>query len=169
MQYSVLAVVWRIIVVLLCNSRISFHRHLLLLQATRNQATLSAGSLFLTIPLWTQEGLAAEQVKRFEIDELCRKHLEKRDEELAKMQQTGNLLEKAWHYRNAAEAVERYYITSPSTKHHVPNGEDAIPIQGGYFLSNKGIAWTKTGPQRIQVGEVTLRPSADSETDALGI
>lgn len=110
----------------------------------RNQATLTRGVVYLSFPVWTAEGLIDMQARKVDVMTRGEALLSDRDAELAKMQETDNILMKALHYRNAAEAVERFSLTGYHRfKEEVPDQEDVMPIHGGLLLTTKGTVWTK--------------------------
>lgn len=75
--------------------------------ATRNEATLEKGSLFVSFPVWKQDRLVEMQTRKAECELAAMVHLQERDAEIEKLKAANNILVKAWHYRNAAAAVEK--------------------------------------------------------------
>jgi hypothetical protein len=118
--------------------------------ATRNDATLPKGRVYLSFPIWTKETLEHMQNEKERILNLANLALAEKDEELAKMQQTGNLLMKALHYRNAYAAAEKYFMQPVSRMKLVPSKDEVIPFQDDLLVTTTGTVWTKSFPNGKQ-------------------
>ena len=79
--------------------------------AKRNGANLPAGRLYISFPVWEQEGLAVRQAEKFNAEARAKEYAQERDEELEKYATETNLIKKAMHYRNAVAAVEKIDFT----------------------------------------------------------
>jgi hypothetical protein len=118
--------------------------------AKRNDAMLPKGKVYLSFPIWTKETLEQMQAEKERIMKLANQALAEKDEELAKMQETGNLLMKALHYRNAYAAAERYFMHPVSRMKLVPSKDEVIPFQDDLLVTTTGTVWTKTFPNGKQ-------------------
>lgn len=112
-------------------------------EVRRNDASLPAGRLYLSFPVWTKNSLADAQRIKLDVESRARKHMQDTQDELKKMESTNNPFRKAIHFRNAAEAMENYQKTSLSRVEQVPLNTDVIPIQNNLLLATKGFAWSK--------------------------
>lgn len=112
-------------------------------EVRRNDASLPAGRLYLSFPVWTKNGLEDAQRIKLDVESRARKHKQDTQDELKKMESTNNPLTKALHFRNAAEAIEKYQQTTLSRVEQVPLNEDVMPIQNNLVLATKGLAWSK--------------------------
>lgn len=108
----------------------------------RGEAVLPQGPIYLSFPVWTHESLATMQARKLDVVTRGDLLLKERDDELAKMQQTDNLFAKALHYRNAAEAVERFSLTGyHKYKSEIPESNQVLSIGRGLLMNREGIAW----------------------------
>jgi hypothetical protein len=137
--------------------------------ASRNSASLPAGLVYLTFPVWTAEVLEDYQTRKEAVERAAAEHLAKRDEELMKMQQTNNWFAKAMHYRNAAAEVELWSLQPLAAMARVPAKGDAFKVAENLFLSKKGTVWTseKAGaswfgaaPKKAVIGTAILNEPA---------
>jgi hypothetical protein len=124
----------------------------------RNDAVLSKGRLFMSFPIWTREGLDEKQEYKRTYERMAKEHKSEFDQQVAKMTATGNLLMKAWHFRNAAAAHEKHGLIPLREIAQIPLNDEIIPLEGGLFLSNKGLVWSKDGTH--QFGQTVLLGSA---------
>jgi hypothetical protein len=117
-------------------------------------ATIPAGSIYLSFPIWKRSDLTAYQSRKAEVLAAAAKYLQLRDDELLKMQMTNNFLMKALHYRNAAAAVERYSLYPVHTmSSKVPDDTDVMPINetGDLLLTKVGTIWTNKKNKNNQI------------------
>lgn len=112
---------------------------------TRNDAKLSTGRVYLSFPLWTQEGLNEAQIEKERVLNQAKQFMDEKKEELAKFQTTNNPIMKALHYRNAAQAIEKYTMIPVNKVKVVPSDEEVIPIEDNLLLTTKGLIWFKEG------------------------
>jgi hypothetical protein len=112
----------------------------------RGDATLPKGQLYLSLPIWTRDGLAEKQALKAEkIAEAEQYKIEQADD-IAKMQATSNPLMKALHYRNAVSAYEKMSMSGvKGLMESVPDSEDVMPIGNDLLMCTKGTVWTKDG------------------------
>ena len=117
----------------------------------RNDATLPKGKVYISFNAWTSEGLKKAQNKKERSSERGNAALKKKDEEIAKMADTNNLLQKALHYYNAVRAAEEYYMEPNTKMKSIPSTEEVVHFEGDLFVSTKGHVWTKNLPLGKQV------------------
>jgi hypothetical protein len=125
---------------------------------TRNDATLPKGRIYLSFPVWTKDTLAFARTEKDRILARAKECIDDKNAEMAKMQATGNFLEKAWHYRNAYAAAEQYSLQPLRNVEMVPDKDEVIALQDDLFLTTKGTVWSKVLPRGKQVllGSATL-------------
>lgn len=135
--------------------------------AKRNNARLPQGAMYLSFPVWTQEGLAQRQAQRYEAEQRAKEHAKERDDELMMMQKESNLFKKALHYRNAAAALEKIDLTGVRLMTNIPSSEEVIPIADGLLMNIKGSVWNKDksflGGKHVLLGTAVLSPLVDEE------
>jgi hypothetical protein len=124
----------------------------------RNDATLPKGKIYLSFPVWTKDTLAFARIEKDIILARAKKCIDNKNEEVAKMQATSNILEKAWYYRNAVAAAEQYWLQPLKKLETVPNKDEVIALQDDLFLTTKGTVWSKVLPRgkQILLGSATL-------------
>jgi len=111
--------------------------------AVRNKSVLKKGRIYLSFPLWTAATLSEYQERKIAVNAAAAQNLKVRDEQLQKMQNTDNLLQKALHYRNAFAAVEEYSMQPVARMAKVPDNDSVIKISDDLILTKVGTAWTK--------------------------
>jgi hypothetical protein len=120
-------------------------------EVKRNEAILPKGKIYITFPVWTKETLEQMQLQKGKIMGLANEALAEKDAELAKMQATGNILQKALHYRNAYAAAEKYFIQPKKQFESVPSKDEVVAFQDDLLVTTKGTVWTKSLPNGKQV------------------
>jgi hypothetical protein len=125
----------------------------------RNDATLPKGRVYMSFPIWTRDTLEQMQREKEQILGRASEALDLKNEELAKMQETGNLFQKALHYRNAAAAAEKYYIQPVMRMQLVPSQNEVIAFHDDLFVTTKGTVWAKDLPngKQILLGVASLK------------
>lgn len=128
----------------------------------RNEATLAKGRIYLSFPIWNQEGLEFAREQKADVMERAETALKERTDELDKCSQTNNPLMKALHYRNAYAAVERYSLMPIKRMKMVPDENEVMKLPNGLYLTTKGLIWTKVLPAGHQVllGTATISGTA---------
>lgn len=112
----------------------------------RGDASLPKGRIYLSLPVWTRDGLTDKQVYKAEKIAEAEQHKIDQDGDIAKMQATTNPLMKALHYRNALAASEKIMMSGvKGLVQSVPDNEDVMPIGGDLVMCTKGTVWTKNG------------------------
>jgi hypothetical protein len=136
---------------------------------SRNGASLSSGRMYMSFPLWTQEGLAEGMERKQYVLKRVKECIEERDEELMKMEQTNNPLMKALHYRNAYAAMEAYYMQPISSLQHVPDEGETLQFDEDLFLTTRGLIWKKDmlsrGSQVLLGGANIVKPDDDDTSN----
>jgi hypothetical protein len=123
--------------------------------AIRNRCRVGKGRMYVSFPIWKRDKLDEYQAYKRETNELAERYLSDRDDELRKMQSTTNLFAKALHYRNAAEAVEKYSLQPLRSMATVPDEKEIFAVARDLFLTKTGTVWQKNpgtwGSERRQV------------------
>lgn len=131
---------------------------------------LPKGRVYLKFPLWHAEKLAQYQIRKAQTEEAAAQHIQDRDSELAKMQETSNLFSKAMHYSNARHHFELFTLTPVAQMSRVPGPDQVLPIADDFFLAkDSGSIWIKTAGmrQQIQYGKALIKfLEKDSEQEA---
>ena len=138
-------------------------------EAKRNDAIFPKGRIYMAFPVWTKETLAEAQERKLHVERRARQHIQDKEEEFTKMQSTSNLLMKAWHYRNAAAAMEKYWICGVDTVKMIPLDRDVVLLQDNLVLNTKGKVWTKHegffGGKHALLGTATISPIHQNENE----
>lgn len=112
----------------------------------RGDASLPKGRIYLSLPVWTRDGLTDKQVYKAEKIAEAEQHKIDQADDIAKMQATANPLMKALHYRNALAASEKIMMSGvKGLVQSVPDNEDVMPIGDDLVMCTKGTVWTKNG------------------------
>jgi hypothetical protein len=129
--------------------------------ATRNDATLKKGHIFISFPVWTKDGITEYQQRKAEVEEAAGVHLAERDIQIQKYKDATNIIAKLFHYRNAAAAVERYSMYPTRAVASIPDNDDLIPLiaDGSLLLTKTGTIWRQ--PEHKNVFMVNTRPVAE--------
>lgn len=137
--------------------------------AKRNGAQLPQGRLYISFPVWTQEGLAKRQAEKFDAEARAKDYSKERDDELLKMQKESNLIKKALHYRAAAAAVEKIDFTGVRWMTSIPSCDEVVPIGDGLLMNTKGTVWNKDksffGGQHVMLGAAILAQLAEEDKE----
>lgn len=112
------------------------------LQVSRNDATLPAGRVYMSFPIWTPELLAEQQLTRDEAEKNAAEYTVEKNEMLRRYAETDNILMKAIHYRNAAAAVEKIDMTCVHFYRHIPDSNNVVRIHDGLLMSTKGSCYS---------------------------
>jgi hypothetical protein len=140
-------------------------------EAKRNDASLPKGRIYISFPVWTKESLADAQERKRDVETRARQYIQDKDDELAKMQTTNNPIMKALHYRNAAAALEKYWICGVDSLKMIPSDTDTLALQDSLMLTTKGTVWTKKegffGGHHALLGTATISPLLQNDNDKL--
>ena len=109
----------------------------------RNDASLPAGRVYVTFPVWTTDSLKDLRERKSNSEERAVEALDRQKDELRKMQETNNLIMKALHFRNACKANEDLEYSGFRTYSAMPLDRDMISMNGGLHLCSLGTVWTK--------------------------
>jgi hypothetical protein len=112
--------------------------------------------MWLSFPLWTEQGLKDGQAEKKRIMGLIQENLVKRDEELEKYDNTQNPLKKAFFLRNAFAFAEKC-----STLHHflldtIPEEDGTLMLQENLLLATNGLVWRRNGDGHVLLGSATV-------------
>jgi len=110
---------------------------------SHNGAVLPSGRFYMTLPVWTHEGLAAMQAKKHKVRERVIEFEEKKRAAFEKLDQEKNLLMKAFAYREAAAAFEKIEMSGFHNYKRVPGSDGIIPFTKGLLLQTTGKVFTK--------------------------
>eukprot|EP00537_Pseudo-nitzschia_pungens_P013918 CAMPEP_0172397498 /NCGR_PEP_ID=MMETSP1061-20121228/30948_1 /TAXON_ID=37318 /ORGANISM="Pseudo-nitzschia pungens, Strain cf. pungens" /LENGTH=137 /DNA_ID=CAMNT_0013129695 /DNA_START=117 /DNA_END=530 /DNA_ORIENTATION=- len=124
----------------------------------RNDATLPKGMIYASFSTWTAEGLKQAQDFKERSTQRANKALKKKDEELLKMKETNNLLQKGLHYYNALCAADDYFMEPNTKMKGVPSNDEVAQFEGDMFVSKNGKVWTQNSPRGkgVLLGTVSL-------------
>jgi hypothetical protein len=131
----------------------------------RNEATLPKGRIYLSFPIWDQEGIDWAREQKADVMKRAKLALKEKDEELAKCNETNNPIMKALHYRNAYAATERYTLMPVKRMQMVPDEDEVLRLPNDLYLTKKGLIWTKVLPAGSQVllGSATIAGLANED------
>ena len=125
----------------------------------RNDATLPKGPVYVSFNTWSSEGLKQEQEKKERVMKLANGAESKKDEEIAKMKETNNVVQKALHYFNALSAAEEYSQQPKRRMELVPSYDEVVHFEGDMYVSVKGCVWTKdkNNVNPVILGSATMK------------
>jgi len=112
----------------------------------RNDATLPKGTVYISFNTWSSEGLKQAQETKERSTKRAMSALKKKDEELAKMAETNNVLQKARHYYNALSAAEVYFMEPNARMKLIPSSDEVVHFEGDMYVSTEGKVWTQELP-----------------------
>jgi len=115
--------------------------------ARRNDhgATLPAGNIYVTFPVWSKKGLEDEWTIKKNAELKCKEFERERDDQLKKYNTENNLLKKAMHFRNAVQADVDRDNASMYLRDDIPTKEDVLDIGSFLNIVKTGTVWTKLG------------------------
>jgi hypothetical protein len=117
----------------------------------RNEAVLPKGRIYVSFPVWTEDGLKFARGEKQRVTERAQECLSEKEEEMRKMQATSNPLMKALHYRNAYAAAEKYWLQPLKNLQIVPDENEVMKLQDDLLLTTKGLVWSKELPRGEQI------------------
>lgn len=109
----------------------------------RNAAKLEEGELYISFNTWSKEGLEHAQEEKRKSSKIVNDAENKKDDAIAKMKETNNLVERAILYFNALSAAEVYSKQPIQTMKLVPSTSDEIIPLEGMYVSMNGNVWKK--------------------------
>ena len=112
----------------------------------RNNAILPQGTVYVSFNTWSSEGLKREQELKERTSKLASSALQRKDEELTKMAETTNVLQKVRHYYNALSAAEMYSKQPNARMELVPSTDEVVHFKGDMYVSTNGHVWTQDLP-----------------------
>lgn len=125
--------------------------------AIRNDHILPKGNLYLTFPVWSNDGLKEKHVMKQIAEVKYKEYESERNEQLVKLKETSNLFQKAMHFRQAAKAVESMDNTGLHLLTNLPLNHELLDIggtndedggEGLLKMVKTGTLWSKTGSFR---------------------
>jgi len=122
----------------------------------RNDATLPKGTVYIAFNTWSSEGLKQAQGIKERTTKRANDALHKKHEELEKMAETNNSLQKVLHYYSAASAAEAYSRLPNARMKLIPTSDEVIRFEGDLYVSTKGQVWT----QDLPTGKPTILGTA---------
>jgi hypothetical protein len=137
--------------------------------AKRNDASMPAGRIYLTFPVWSQAGLASRQAERFEAEAKVKTFVDEKNEEMQKYYSETNLFKKAMHYRNVAAAIEKIDMSGVRWLSQIPTSAEVMSIGNDLLLNMKGEVWQKEsaffGAKHNLLGTAVLSPLMEESTE----
>jgi hypothetical protein len=109
----------------------------------RKSVSLPMGRVYVTFPVWTSESLRELRERKAVAEEKAKEAMDRLKEESAKMHQTGNLLMKALHFRNACKASEDLDYSGYRSYIDMNLDMNTVPLEGDLHLCSLGTVWTK--------------------------
>ena len=124
----------------------------------RNDATLPKGMVYISFNTWSSEGLKKAQATKERSTERADMALKHKQEELSKMAETNNILQKGLHYYKALCAVDEYLMEPNLKMRGVPSDEEVVHFGGDMHVSKIGKVWSQDNPKGkpVTIGTVGL-------------
>mmetsp|Transcript_29322 Transcript_29322/g.70711 ORF Transcript_29322/g.70711 Transcript_29322/m.70711 type:complete len:285 (-) Transcript_29322:288-1142(-) len=130
---------------------------------SRNEATLPEGCIYLSFPVWTKETLDDMQDEKHRILTKASEFQKEKFRELEKINETNNVFEKIWCYRNALAAAEKYGLQPITRANLVPESNGVIPLNDEFLVTTTGTIWTKKpNGHQVKLGSATLKLAEQS-------
>lgn len=126
----------------------------------RNQVKLPLGRVYITFPVWTAETLQDLRERKAVAEKTAMEAIDRQKEEYAKMQQTGNLLAKAMHFRNCCKAAEDLDYSGYRSYTNMNLDVETVPLKGDLHLCGLGTVWTKKDGGMFGANEQVLLGTA---------
>lgn len=112
-------------------------------ECVRNDATLPAGRVYLSLPTWDREALVEMVGRRVVAEGKASKAMADKERALEAMQSTDNLLVKALKFREACQAMEAHDYSNILSLKSVPDLKDMLELEGGLLVCATGTVWWK--------------------------
>lgn len=140
--------------------------------AVRNAAMLQKGNLYLTFPVWRKKALEEKQAKKHAAELEYKEFETERNDQIQKLKDTPNLLEKAIHFREAVKAVERMDKTGFHLMINLPSKDEVFDVSAdsngddgdGLKIVKTGTLWSKltnsdfhSNDKQTLIGSVSLQ------------
>lgn len=133
----------------------------------RNDASLPAGRIYVTFPVWTTESLQDLRNRKEAAEVKAIEAMDRQREELQKMQSTNNLIMKAIHFREACKANEDLDYSGFRTYSSMSLDRDMVKLKGELHLCSLGTVWTKKdgflGSDHILLGTASCVAGKEEE------
>jgi len=125
----------------------------------RNDAVLPKGPLYISVPVYTKEGLKVAQYEKERIQGVLAEFLMERDEALAQMDLTENPIMRAIYLQKALAAVDEYTKADHRTLESIPTDDDILLLQDDLLLANHGLLWGNDPTSgHVLLGRATVTP-----------
>jgi hypothetical protein len=137
----------------------------------RNKVSLPVGRVYVTFPVWTSKSLQDLRDRKAVAEKKAIEAMDRQQEELRKMQETGNLIAKALHFRNACKANEDFDYSGYRGYESMNLDRDMIPLKGDLHLCSLGTVWTKKeglfgSNEQVLLGTASVAPGRMEELEA---
>ena len=113
-----------------------------------------------------------QQNSKAEAEKSATKYMEEKEENIRKYQSESNILMKAWHFRNAAAAMEKCDLTGVRYYKHVPGMDaaeaDVVRIHDGLVASNTGAVFNINNDilkTKTKIGDAFIVPQNNKAVD----
>ncbi len=126
---------------------------------SRNDAVLKAGSVYISFPAFTKQGLISMRTEQDQFKNMVELQIATEREELQKINMTKNPFKKLMHFRNAVIANDEFMRLRSLGYTEVPtNDEEFMSIGDDLMLYSKGSVWSREGAHNCCfVGEASLK------------
>lgn len=143
-------------------------------EVRRNKVTLPMGKVYITFPVWTTETLQDLRGRKAVAEKTAMEAYDRQKEEMAKMQQTNNLLAKAMHFRNCCKAAEDIDYSGYRSYQVMNLDVDTVPLEGDLHLCSLGTVWTKKdgmfgANEQILLGTASVAPGKRDDSEQKNI
>jgi hypothetical protein len=118
----------------------------------RNDAILMEGEVWMSFPVWTEDGLQRGQFEKKKVMDQIQENLKQRDFELERFDSTTNPIMKAIYLRNAFAFAEKCSELHHHTLDTIPADNQIIKLQENFLLSTNGLIWRKNGEGHVLMG-----------------
>jgi hypothetical protein len=122
----------------------------------RNDAILPCGDMWLSFPVWTEQGLKDGLAEKKRIMGQIQANLVKRDEELEKYDQTQNPIQKAFFLRNAFAFAEKCNSLHHFLLDTIPEENQTFELQENLLLATNGLVWKRNGNGHVLLGSAIV-------------
>lgn len=136
-------------------------------EVKRNDASLPAGRVYVTFPVWTTDSLEDMRGLKIKAEEKAIEAIARQKDEVRQMRETDNLLMKALHFRNACKASEDLDYSGHQVYSKMPLDRDMVELDEGLRLCTLGTVWTEKGHlfggDRVLLGSARVSPGTRGE------
>lgn len=130
-------------------------------EVSHHDVVLPSGRLFLSFAVWTPEGLAVEQAKKFEKEQYTKEIEAEKEAEKEKYRTTNNIILKAFHFRNVVVACEALDVAKTDRFKHIPKSGDIVSLPNGLIMNRQGVMWHNSdfllGQRSVGLGTASVK------------